>query len=286
MLLDSLYSTPPQCKIKMTHLPKVIMERKNIPVVILAGGLGTRLREETEYKPKPMVEVGYHPILWHIMKTYSSYGFNNFYICAGYKKETIQDYFLNFNARSTPFSVKLNEPGSIKYHDQKNSEPWNVTVVDTGELTNTGGRIWQLKEFIGKQRFFCTYGDGLSDVNISKLLDFHIQNQKTATLTAVKPQSRFGILDINKSGTVEKFSEKPEGDTWINGGYFVFEPEIFNKLSENTILEREPLENLVVENELTAFKHTGFWQPMDTFREFKLLNEMWETNKAPWKVWE
>jgi glucose-1-phosphate cytidylyltransferase len=141
-------------------------------------------------------------------------------------------------------------------------------------------------EFIGKQRFFCTYGDGLSDVNISKLLDFHIQNQKTATLTAVKPQSRFGILDINKSGTVEKFSEKPEGDTWINGGYFVFEPEIFNKLSENTILEREPLENLVVENELTAFKHTGFWQPMDTFREFKLLNEMWETNKAPWKVWE
>jgi glucose-1-phosphate cytidylyltransferase len=271
---------------KKTHLPKAIMDRENIPVVILAGGLGTRLREETEYKPKPMVEVGYHPILWHIMKTYSSYGFNNFYICAGYKKETIQDYFLNFNARSTPFSVKLNEPGSIKYHDQKNSEPWNVTVVDTGELTNTGGRIWQLKEFIGKQRFFCTYGDGLSDVNINKLLDFHIQNQKTATLTAVKPQSRFGILDINKNGAVEKFSEKPEGDTWINGGYFVFEPEIFNELSENIILEREPLEKLVVKNSLSAFKHTGFWQHMDTFREFKLLNEMWETNKAPWKVWE
>jgi len=265
---------------------EVNMEHANIPVVILAGGLGTRLREETEYRPKPMVEIGSHPILWHIMKTYSSYGYNDFYICSGYKKELIQDYFLNFNARNASFSLKLNEPGSITYHHKNNFEPWNVTVIDTGELTNTGGRIWQLREQIANKRFFCTYGDGLSDVNINDLLQHHIKKNAVATLTAVKPQGRFGILEISEDGDVKKFSEKPESDTWINGGYFVFEPEIFNELNSDSVLEHKPLENLAKNNSLAAFKHNGFWQPMDTFREFKSLNNLWAENKAPWKVWK
>jgi glucose-1-phosphate cytidylyltransferase len=262
------------------------MENSDIPVVILAGGLGTRLREETEHRPKPMVEIGPNPILWHIMKIYSSYGFNNFYICAGYKKSIVQDYFLNFNARNNNFSIKLDQPASLKFHESKNTEPWNVTVVDTGELTNTGGRIWQLKKLIGNQRFFCTYGDGLSDINIKDLLSFHLEKNKVATLSAVKPESRFGILKINDSDFVENFSEKPEGDSWVNGGYFVFEPEIFNELSADSILEHEPLENLARNKLLSAFRHHGFWQPMDTYREYNLLNNLWHQNKAPWKVWQ
>ena len=262
------------------------MEKSEIPVVILAGGLGTRLREETEYRPKPMVEIGSNPILWHIMKIYSSYGFNTFYICAGYKKAIIQDYFLNFSARNDNFSIKLDTPSSLKFHESKKIDPWNVTVVDTGELTNTGGRLLQLKKLIGDQRFFCTYGDGLSNVNIKDLLSFHMEKKQIATLTAVKPESRFGILKIDNSELVENFSEKPEGDSWINGGYFVFEPEIFNELSENSTLEHEPLQNLASNKRLAAFKHHGFWQPMDTYREFNLLNNLWNQNKAAWKVWE
>jgi len=252
--------------------------------VLLAGGLGTRLREETEFRPKPMVEVGSKPMLWHIMKIYESAGFKDFVICAGYKSEVIKQYFSSLINLSGDFRIQYKSNVAVDFMDGDTPD-WSVIVSDTGYETMTGGRIKKIQKYAGKERFFCTYGDGLSNVNLNELLNFHKSQRKIATLTAVHPTSRFGQLNINAEGAVCDFSEKPMNDEWINGGFFVFEPEVFDYLSESCILEKDVLPVLAQEGQLSAFKHHGFWQPMDTYRESQLLNELWSDGKAPWKVW-
>ena len=252
--------------------------------VILAGGLGTRLSEVTNIKPKPMVEIGGKPILWHIMKIYSSYGFNEFIICCGYKGYMIKEYFSNYflHQSDVTFNMSNNE---IETHE-KRSEPWKVTLIDTGLDTMTGGRIKRIGKYLeNEENFFLTYGDGLSDVNIKELLDFHKSNGKLATLTATLPPGRFGALEFD-GNLVRKFKEKPKGDgARINGGFFVLSPKILDYLEDDsTIWEQEPLEKLANEGNLTAFKHDGFWQPMDTLKDKNYLDSLWKTN-APWKKW-
>lgn len=253
--------------------------------VILAGGLGTRLREETEFRPKPMVEIGGRPILWHIMKILSTQGINEFIICLGYKGDQIKDFFLNYEARTNDITVKIGSNKSTIQHSSNNSENWSVTLVDTGVSTLTGARLYQVNKFIGTDRFLCTYGDGLANLQVNELLNFHKSHGKLATVTAVRPVSRFGSMQIDENDTVTEFIEKPIVEKWVNGGFFIFEPEIFNYLDSLTSLEKEPLEKLVRKGELKSFKHEGFWQPMDTYRESKELNELWEKNQAPWKIW-
>ena len=250
--------------------------------VILAGGYGTRLSEETGLRPKPMVEIGGKPILWHIMKIYSHFGVNDFIICLGYKGEMIKEYFANYFFHQTDFTIDLRE-NSIVRHDS-NAEPWKVTLVDTGVDTMTGGRVKRISDHI-KGTFFLTYGDGVSDVNLSELLKFHKKHKKIATVTAVLPWARFGGLKI-ESNLVKSFSEKPQsGEGWINGGFFVCEPVIFDYIdSDATVLEREPLENLSKKKELIAYKHKDFWQCMDTLREKQYLEKLW-INDPKWKVW-
>ena len=253
--------------------------------VILAGGLGTRLREETEIKPKPMVEIGGKPILWHIMKTYAAHGITDFVICAGYKSEVIKNWLINFEFLNSDFTMRLSGKSEIKFHDQLNESEWTVTLADTGQSTMTGGRINKIQKYVSGETFYCTYGDGVADVNISELMKFHKNHGKTATLTTVRPTSRFGVIDINSDNSVDHFREKPQADGWINAGYFVFQPEIFDYLSDSSILEEEPLAQLAGAGALYAYQHKGFWQPMDTYREATMLNKMWDENKAPWKVW-
>ena len=253
--------------------------------VILAGGMGTRLREETEYRPKPMVEIGGQPILWHIMKNLSAQGINDFIICTGYKGEYIKDYFMNYQSRTHDVTLSLGERSSIKQHDISSSENWVVTLANTGLTTMTGGRIKRIAKYVGDKTFFCTYGDGLSDVDVVKLVSFHQKHGKTATVTAVQPKSRFGSMEIDESSTVNRFIEKPRSDNWINGGFFIFNPAIFSYLAEDSILEKTPLESLAREGQLKSFKHDGFWQPMDTYRESLELNELWENGNAPWRNW-
>lgn len=255
-----------------------------IPLVILAGGLGTRLREETEFRPKPMVEIGGKPILWHIMKYYSCWGVNDFIICTGYKGEFIKNYFLNYRTNQSDITVNFGNRQSIRVHREV-EEDWQVTIVDTGPLTPTGGRIAKAAKYISTQNFFCTYGDGVANVDLNKLVDLHSRNGSIATLTAVKPPSRFGVLDIDKHGQVVKFREKPRVDTWINGGYFVFQTSILDLLEENSTLEHEPLATLSAQGQLSAYEHEGYWQPMDTFREAEMLNLAWTTGNAEWKIW-
>lgn len=253
--------------------------------VILAGGLGTRLSEETVVKPKPMVEIGGYPILWHIMKTYSYYGINDFIICCGYKGYVIKEYFANYYMHMSDLKVDLSS-GNISYYNCK-AEPWKITLIDTGLNTLTGGRIKRVKDYIGSETFMLTYGDGVSNVNIKTLLEFHREHNKIATVTAVQPSGRFGALNIDDSYNVNKFMEKPNGDgAWINGGYFVLEPDIFDYIEgDNTTFESEPLENIAKEDKLCAFKHEGFWKPMDTLRDKNELELLWKTGKAPWKIW-
>jgi len=256
-------------------------------VVILAGGLGTRLSEETDIKPKPMVEIGGKPILWHIMKIYSHYGFNEFIICCGYKGYYIKEYFANYFLHQADVTIDLAE-NSINVH-KSNAEPWKITLVDTGVNTQTGGRIKRIQEYVGNEPFLLTYGDGVSDVNIKDLVDFHKKSGKKATLTAVQPSGRFGALEFNDEHGVSSFMEKPTGDgAWINGGFFVLEPSIFDYITEGdtTIWERKPLEKLTQENQLSAYKHTGFWRPMDTLRDKMELNEYWNSGTAAWKLWK
>ncbi len=256
--------------------------------VILAGGYGTRLSEETIIKPKPMVEIGGYPILWHIMKEYSHYGINDFIICLGYKGYMIKEYFANYflHKSDVTFDMANNQ---MKVHDN-HCEPWKVTLVDTGQDTMTGGRLKRVKKYIGNESFCFTYGDGVSDVNIKELIDFHEKQKKEngvwATLTAVNPPGRYGALEL-RYNKVSSFKEKPQGeDSWINGGYFVLEPEVFNLIEgDNTFWEREPLEWLSKNNKLVAFKHSGFWLPMDTLRDKNRLEDLWQSNKASWKVW-
>ena len=254
--------------------------------VILAGGLGTRLSEETTIKPKPMVEIGGQPILWHIMKIYSAHGINDFIICCGYKGYVIKEYFANYFLRMSDvtFDMRFNQ---MNIHAGK-AEPWRVTLVDTGENTLTGGRLKRVQEHIGNETFCFTYGDGVCDVNITELVKFHKEQGVLGTLTAVQPPGRFGALSLAKGQTkITHFQEKPEGDgAWINGGYFVMEPEVIDYITDDsTVWEQEPLKKLAHTEQLAAYKHDGFWQPMDTLRDKNYLEGLWQNNKAPWKVW-
>lgn len=254
-------------------------------VVLLAGGLGTRMREETEFRPKPMVEVGGRPVLWHIMKLFAQHGLNEFVICAGYKSEQIKEYFLNYEARNNDFTVHLGSKDQIQYHGNHDESDWTVTVADTGPTTMTGGRIKAVERYLDGEPFLATYGDGISNVDITSLVEFHRSHGKLATMTAVRPTSRFGVLDLEDDGKVGSFREKPQTDGWINVGYFVFEPEVLGYLSEDSVLEQEPLAKLAVDGELVAHRHTGFWQPMDTYREAQILNDLWNQGRAPWLVY-
>jgi glucose-1-phosphate cytidylyltransferase len=252
--------------------------------VILAGGLGTRMREETEFKPKPMVEVGGKPVLWHIMKILSSQGINEFVICAGYKAEVIRDYFLNLKSRSLDFTVSYGDAGSIEFHGEFAEDNWRVTVADTGPLTMTGGRIKAIEKYVSGQRFFATYGDGIADVNLRALIESHEKSNAIATLTTTSPVSRFGVVKTSPTGLVETFLEKPQSSELVNIGYFIMEPKIFDYLEPNSTLEQEPLNRLAQERKLNSYHHEGFWQPMDTQREAQMLNDLW-VKGAPWKVW-
>jgi glucose-1-phosphate cytidylyltransferase len=254
-------------------------------VVILAGGLGTRLSEETVLKPKPMVEIGGMPILWHIMKTYSNYGFNDFVVCLGYKGFVVKEYFANYFIHKSDVTMDL-KTNSVEVHDTQ-AEPWKITLVDTGDNSMTGGRIKRIQKHIGNETFMLTYGDGVADININTLVDFHKKNNKYCTVTAVQPSGRFGLLNINEENQVNSFFEKPKGDgSWINGGYFVCEPQIFDFIDgDETVWEKNPMERIATEGQMCAFKHQGFWRPMDTLKDKMDLNDMWNQNNAPWKIW-
>jgi glucose-1-phosphate cytidylyltransferase len=255
-------------------------------VVILAGGLGTRISEESDFKPKPMIEIGGKPILWHIMKIYSSYGFNEFVICCGYKGYVIKDYFHHYYMHEADMTIDLGS-NTIEYHNST-SEPWRVTLVDTGLNTMTGGRIKRVQSYIGNEPFMLTYGDGVSDVAIPALLDFHRKSGRLATLTSVQPSGKFGALEIGSRDAIMSFKEKPRGDgAWINGGFFVCEPKVLDYIHEGdaTVWEREPLEALAKDGQLGAYKHAGFWQPMDMLRDKNELEKLWASGKAPWKSW-
>ena len=256
--------------------------------VILAGGYGSRLSEETETKPKPMIEIGGRPILWHIMKYYSFFGINEFIICCGYKSNVIKEYFSNYSIYTSDITFDLKKNDIIIH--KKNTEPWKVTLVDTGENVMTGGRLKRVKDYLLNEEMFCfTYGDGLSNVNIKNLIKFHKEKKSLATVTAVRPIGRFGVLGVNFSNnTVEKFEEKPiENMGWINGGFFILKPKVFEYIENDDISwELEPMKNLVNNNMLKAFIHDDFWHPMDTIRDKKYLNELWASGQAPWKVWK
>lgn len=245
------------------------------------------MREETEFRPKPMVEIGGKPVLWHIMKIYAEAGITDFVICAGYKGEIIKNYFYNYGVSNMDFTVKLGSHDEIVYHGNHDEFNWTVTVADTGPKTMTGGRIKRIQKYVGDEPFLCTYGDGVADVDIQSLIEQHKSHGKLATMTTTKPLSRFGVVDIEPDGSVKNFREKPKVEDWINIGYFVFQPEVFSLIDgDQTVLEEEPLHKLADQNQISAFAHEGFWQPMDTFRESQLLNEIWDTGNAPWKSWK
>jgi glucose-1-phosphate cytidylyltransferase len=254
-------------------------------VVLLAGGFGTRLSEETHLKPKPMVEIGGKPILWHIMKIYAACGFNDFVICLGYKGYVIKEYFANYylHQSDVTFDMKHN---NMQIHSS-NAEPWKVTLVDTGLNTMTGGRVKRVKPYLNNEPFFLTYGDGVSNVDINKTLEYHKQHGKKITVTSVQPSGRFGALNIEENNQISSFLEKPKGDgAWINGGFFVCQPEVIDYIDNDaTVFEQEPLMKLAQEGEMFAYKHQGFWQPMDTLREKDNLEKLWESGAAPWKIW-
>ena len=257
--------------------------------VLLAGGFGTRISEESGVRPKPMVQVGGYPILWHIMKIYSHYGINEFIICCGYKGHMIKEYFSNYFLYNSDITFDMKNDQRIVH--RMNSEPWKITLVDTGLNSMTGGRLKRVKDYIGDETFFMTYGDGVSDVNINDLLMHHKNSGGIATLTSVRQHGRFGVFNLPEGESqIKYFKEKPKGDgdntAWINGGYFVLEPKVIDYIDgDDTVFEKQPMEKLAADNNLFAFRHTGFWQPMDTLRDKNLLEELWESGKAPWKVW-
>jgi glucose-1-phosphate cytidylyltransferase len=255
-------------------------------VVILAGGLGTRISEESQYKPKPLIEIGGMPILWHIMKCYSHFGYNEFIICAGYKQHVIKEWFANYFIHTSDVTFDFTKGNEIVIHSQ-HAEPWKVTVVDTGLNTMTGGRIKRVQPYVGDEPFLMTYGDGVCDVDISELVKFHKSHGKTATLTAVVQKQEKGVLDIMENGSVRSFREKQVNDgAAINAGFMVLQPEIFNYLEgDDTVFETKPLEALVRDGQLMSYRHTGFWQCMDSMREKQILENLWESGKAPWKLW-
>lgn len=261
------------------------MSNSDIPVVILAGGLGTRIREETEFKPKPMIEIGGFPIIWHLMKNFSSQGFNNFIICAGYKANIVKDYFLNYEAHSSNVKIGLGKNKSISFMDGYHDVDWNIQIIDTGIETQTGGRIAKISKYLNSDRFLCTYGDGLSNISVESLLKSHVEAGTIGTVSVVNPESRFGVIDVSKDNKVLSFREKPVMDSLINAGYFVFESEFLRYLDFDSVLEKDPLIKLSLEGELSSYHHKGFWQPMDTFREMQILNDLWSHGSAPWKNW-
>lgn len=263
------------------------MEMNGLKVVILAGGYGTRISEESVIKPKPMIEIGGMPILWHIMKLYSYYGYNEFIICCGYKGYMIKQYFSEYYMRYSDMTFDFENGNNIKIHNNI-AESWKVTLVDTGIDTMTGGRIKRIKKYIGNEPFLLTYGDGVSNVNIQEVVRFHRKSKKIVTITAVQPDVRFGYIDINGNGEVLRFAEKAKQDVgWINAGFMVVEPEAIDYIDgDNVMFEREPLEKMVAMNEVSAYRHEGFWQCMDTMRDKKLLEELDEKGNAPWKIWE
>lgn len=254
-------------------------------VVLLAGGFGTRISEESYLKPKPMIEIGEKPILWHIMKVYSHYGFNEFIVCAGYKQNVIKEWFANYYLHTSDITFDFSRDNHMTVHNNI-SEPWKVTIVDTGLNTMTGGRVKRIQNYIGNDTFMLTYGDGVSDVDVRKVLDFHRKKGQIGTLTAVQPEGRFGVLDI-ENDNVQSFREKSKADSgWINAGFMVLEPEIFKYIEgDNTVFEKTPLETLAKEGELNVYKHKGFWQCMDTMKDKEKLETLWAENRAPWKVW-
>lgn len=257
---------------------------ENVPVVILCGGMGTRLSEETETRPKPLVEIGGRPILWHIMKHYSHHGFNEFILALGYKGQQIKHYFLDFYALGRDFTVSLGN-GEVQVLNHRDVEPWKVHLVDTGLKTQTGGRLRQLREVVGDRTFMMTYGDGVSDVSLSGLLSYHRSHQRLVTLTAVRPMARFGAIDFD-GNRVRSFKEKTKvSEGWINGGFFVIEPAALEYVNADTPWEREPLEQLAANHELNAYQHHGFWQCMDNLRDMRYLESLWESGSAPWMTW-
>ena len=255
-------------------------------VVLLAGGFGTRISEESHLKPKPMIEIGDMPILWHIMKHYSYYGYNEFIICAGYKQTVIKEWFADYFIHTSDITFDFTKENKVVVHN-KHSEPWKVTVVDTGLHTMTGGRLKRVRNFIGDEAFFMTYGDGVSDVDISATLEFHRKYGKLATITAIQPEGRFGYVNLDKE-IVGSFREKSERDIgWINAGFMVLEPEVLDYVRDDTIMfEREPMEKIAAEGQMVCYKHTGFWQCMDTLRDKEKLEKLWDSGKAPWKLWK
>jgi len=264
-------------------MPDILL--KSMKVVILAGGLGTRISEESVLRPKPMVEIGGKPILWHIMKIYSKFGYNDFVICLGYKGYMIKEYFANYLHYNSNMTVDL-QHNRVEIHDGV-CEPWRVTLVDTGENTMTGGRIKRADRFIDGDEFMLTYGDGVADIDVHRLVDFHHRHGRKATLTSVMPPERFGIIDFGANDSISRFVEKPQGDgSWINAGFFVLKKDVIDYIEgDGTIWERSPLERLASEGQLMGFRHRGFWQAMDTLRDKNLLNDAWNKGIAPWKVW-
>jgi glucose-1-phosphate cytidylyltransferase len=253
--------------------------------ILLAGGLGTRLREETEFRPKPMVEVGGRPILWHIMKNLSTFGITDFIVATGYKSDMIKEYFLNYEAWNNDFTIELGRRDSLTFHDAHDEAHWNVTVAFTGETTMTGGRVFRAAKYLDDEPFLVTYGDGLADVDISALRKFHDESGCLATVTTVQPASRFGVMDVGSDGKVISFKEKPKLEGWINVGFFIMQPKVLEYLDADCVLEEEPLARLALDRQLSAYRHEGFWQPMDTFRESKMLNDLWDSGSASWQTW-
>jgi glucose-1-phosphate cytidylyltransferase len=255
-------------------------------VVLLCGGQGTRLREETEYRPKPLVDIGGRPIVWHIMKLFAHHGFRDFVLCLGYRGNMIKDYFLNYQAMNNDFTMCLGRCQQVAYHGAHHEEDFRVTLAETGLDTMTGGRVRRIAQYVEDDTFLLTYGDGVADVDIRKLLAFHRKHGRLATVTTVSPLSRYGILDVREDGTVSHFTEKPRIEGWVNAGYFVFNRAVFDYLDgDECVLEREPLQRLAEEEQLMAYRHQGFFFAMDTYREYKFLNDLWAGGKAPWKVW-
>ena len=254
--------------------------------VLLAGGFGTRISEESQFKPKPMIEIGGMPILWHILKLYSHYGINEFIICAGYKQHVIKEWFADYFLHTSDITFDFTQDDKIIVHN-KHAEQWKVTVVDTGLNTMTGGRLKRVRSFIGDEPFFMTYGDGVADIDINDLLSFHNSHGRLATMSAVKPDSRFGVLDLSSDNEVKAFREKSKVDSgYINAGFMVLDPKVLDYVEDDTVMfEREPMERLAAEGQLMCYKHEGFWQCMDTLRDKERLEKMWAENKAPWKVW-
>jgi len=255
-----------------------------LKVVILCGGQGTRLREETEYRPKPLVEIGGRPILWHIMKTYAHYGHRDFVLCLGYKGHMLKEYFLNYEPMSSDFTISLGNRNHMTFHN-RHREDWNVTLVETGQETNTGGRIKRIERYIEDEEFFCTYGDGVANLDLDALLKFHRAHGKTATLTGLHPVSKFGVFEHSPDHMITEFREKPRMDDLVSGGFFVFKRRIFDYLGDNSILEKEPFEQLAEQRQLAVYVHDQFWHSMDTYKDAMTLNEMWEGGSPEWKVW-